>query len=336
MPNHPLSLGLLEIFVAGAMVGTCMLPLKSIRVWRWENTWLCFSFVSLLLVPIGFAVLTVPSLSDVYRSASPRSMGLTFVFGTGWGIAQVLFGISVVQLGMALAFAIIVGLGALIGTVVPLAVQNPNIFSSSRGVFVLLGTFLMLAGIAACCYAGRRRDRAHPSIGTGTNGSRFGLALAVISGLTAGMLNLSLAFGRGLVTAAEQHGAAPMFSSYAVWPIALAGGFVPNAAYSLLLLRRNHSWNLFARSGSDLILSALMGILWIGAVLIYTSAAYFVGVLGTSAGWALYQICMILVANASGILAGEWRGCDSISRGTLAFGLLFLIVATAVIAIAAA
>jgi multidrug transporter EmrE-like cation transporter len=60
----------------------------------------------------------------VYAALPASVFVAPLAFGAGWGIAQVLFGLSIARLGMALGYAIIVGLGALLGTLVPLFVKN--------------------------------------------------------------------------------------------------------------------------------------------------------------------------------------------------------------------
>src|SRR5438045_3487851 len=106
------------------MSGNCMLPMKFNRYWQWENTWLVFSVVSLVLLPWALALGFVDHIFEIYRSLSLLEFAVPFLFGAGWGIAQVLFGISVQRLGLGLAYAIIVGLGAMLGTLVPLVAQH--------------------------------------------------------------------------------------------------------------------------------------------------------------------------------------------------------------------
>jgi L-rhamnose-H+ transport protein len=76
-----------------------------------------------------------------------------------------------------------------------------------------------------------------------------------------------------------------------------------------------------------------MGVLWMGAVAIYGMSTAFLGALGTSAGWALFQIFMIMAANLSGVMTGEWRAAGSRTRGILWAGLSLLTVATVLISL---
>ena len=47
----------------------------------------------------------------------------------------------------------------------------------------------------------------------------------------------------------------------------------------------------------DVWFGCLMAVFWMGAVAIYGVASVYLGTLGTSVGWALFQIFMIMTAN---------------------------------------
>jgi L-rhamnose-proton symport protein (RhaT) len=70
------------------MSGHCMLPLKFNRRWKYENTWIVFSVVSLVLLPWALALGLVDHLFETYPSLSMFQIAVPFLFGIGWGIAQ--------------------------------------------------------------------------------------------------------------------------------------------------------------------------------------------------------------------------------------------------------
>lgn len=324
-------IGLALIFVAGISVGNCMLPMKYTKNWKWENTWLVFSLVSLVIIPWLLAWIAVPRPLAIYAEAGAGELAVPFLYGFGWGIAQVLFGLSIMRLGMALGYAIIIGLGAMGGTLVPLISQHPEVLRSSKGTLVLLGIAIMIGGIVACSIAGRQREKAQGASG-GQAGSSYavGVIVAVICGLMAPMINYSLAFGQSLAARAVAQGASAANANYAVWPISLIGGLVPNIIYSIYLLNRNHTWGAFRKWTPDLNLAAIMGLLWMGSVAIYGMAAGYIGTLGTSVGWGIYQVIMILAANLSGVLTGEWKSAGRGPVYVLSAGLGLLAMAVVV------
>jgi L-rhamnose-H+ transport protein len=331
--------GVVLALMGGVCVGNCMLPLKRIRTWTWECTWLIFSLVSLILVPCLIAYLEIPDWPSLYAALPLASWLPSFLLGAGWGVAQVLFGISVVRLGMSLAFTLIVGLGTIFGTLIPLVTLHRRELFSPNSAVLIVGCGIMCLGIGLSGMAGKMREyslHARPSTSRGPDASYLAaLTIAVVSGVLSSMLNLSLAFGGPIVQAALRGGADAARVSFAVWPVALAGGFIPNFAYTVWLLSRNRSWKLLGRGIHDALLSMLMGMLWIGAVAIYGVSTRYLGRLGDSAGWAIYQIAMVLTANIGGVIAGEWKGATRRSLIVLSCGVLVLIVATVTTALSA-
>ncbi len=324
-------LGLLLTLVAGLLSGNCMLPMKFARRWPWENTWLIFSIVSLLILPWALALALVHDVGAVYSALPTAVFFAPLGFGAGWGIAQVLFGLSIARLGLALGYAIIVGLGAVLGTLVPLFVKHREVAGTGRGALILSGVVIMVLGIAISARAGHRREGSGQRAGGGSYAAA--LMLALLCGLMAPMLNYAFAFGQGIAEEAVRQGTSPQSAGYAVWPIALLGGLIPNAGYSFWLLSRNRTWKNFRGAWHpDVWFGALMGVLWMGAFAIYGVSSVYLGTLGTSVGWALFQIFMIMTANLSGVLTGEWTGAPEGAKRGLWAGLGLLAIATAVIA----
>lgn len=329
-PN--LWIGLFLTLFAGILSGNCMLPMKFVKRWPWENTWLIFSLFSLVVLPWSLALLLVKDVGSVYSAVPAAGYLAPLLFGAGWGIAQVLFGLSISRLGMALGYAIIIGLGALFGTLVPLFVKNREVVGTGRGALILSGVTVMIVGIAAAAWAGRRREHSGTPA-TQKSGYVAALSLAVLCGIMAPMVNYAFAFGQSIAEEAVRQGTSPEAAGYAVWPIALFGGLIPNLAYSIYLLRRNGSWKFFRQPWlPDVWFGILMAVFWMGAVAIYGVASVYLGSLGTSVGWALFQIFMIITANLSGVLTGEWTGAPPAAKRALWTGLLLLAVATIIIA----
>ena len=318
MTSNMLGIGL--SITGGLLVGNCMLPLRRIRRWPWECSWLVFSVISLGVVPCLSAWFALPQWPAIYLSAGSSTLLPPFLLGMGWGVAQVLFGLAVVRLGMALGFTLVVGLGTIFGTLIPFFVHHESGGSSKGTLMLLSACALMVLGVVLSGWAGKLREP--PTAKSTSYGA--GLLIAVVAGVLSSMLNLSLSFGHALAQAALRSGAAPAVAVLAVWPIALAGGLLPNAGYSLYLLARHRTWNAFQPLSPDLFLSMLMGLLWITAVGVYGLATYQLGHMGDSAGWAIYQVTMVVTACAVGVLTGEWKSASRSSIFVFALGILAL------------
>jgi L-rhamnose-H+ transport protein len=276
--------------------------------------------------------LLVGHLALTYSNLSLSQFSVPIAFGAGWGIAQVLFGISVTRLGLGVAYSIIVGLGAVLGTLVPFFIEQRHAVSVATLRTLIVGVLVMVLGIALTAWGGHLREKSPNTIGSSIsrNGYLVSVMIAVLCGFMAPMLNYSFAFGQDIARQAVALGNPPALAAYSVWPIALAGGFVPNFLYSIHLLWRHQGLSAFRSPYPDLLWSTLMAVLWMGAFALYGMSATFLGALGTSAGWGLFQIFMITTAILSGVLTGEWKGSPVRARAYLGTGLMFLILATVV------
>jgi L-rhamnose-H+ transport protein len=237
-------------------------------------------------------------------------------------------------LGLGLAYAIIVGLGALLGTLVPLFIQHRSQVSAQALFEILAGVAVMIVGISLSTWGGQIQERAfhRDAESRPASGYLTAVLLAILCGVMAPMLNFSFAFGQDIAHQATLLGNSELHAAYAVWPVGLAGGFIPNIAYSLYLLRKNRSWSNFKPVSPEILLPVLMGVLWMGAVALYGMSAAYLGTLGTSIGWGLFQIFMIMTAILSGVLTGEWKKAPTSSRLLLVSGFACLAGATTLLA----
>jgi L-rhamnose-H+ transport protein len=332
--GHPLLQGVPLVMIAGFMSGCCMLPVKFVRSWKWENVWLVFSILSLVVIPWSLALAFVGRLFETYRALSAHQLAVPMLLGAGWGIAQILFGVSVKRLGLGIAYAIIVGLSAVLGTVVPFFVEQRALAKEQTLELIICGVLIMAIGIALTAWGGHINERAAaPVRDPGHRSYPLAIFLAVLCGLMAPMLNYSFAFGQDIAKVAVAFGNQPVRAAYAVWPVGLAGGLVPNLFYSAWLLVKNHTWSLFRSNLPDFFRSSLMGVLWMGAFAIYGMSATFLGALGTSVGWGLLQIFMILTAILAGVFTGEWRYASRSAKLLLSIGIAGLTIATVLLAV---
>ena len=80
--------GLALVLLAGITMGCNMVPMKWMKAWKWENFWLVYSIMALVVVPFALVFILLPGIGGVYASLSPRVMLLPFLYGLTWGIAQ--------------------------------------------------------------------------------------------------------------------------------------------------------------------------------------------------------------------------------------------------------
>lgn len=321
-------LGFSLLFLAGAMNGSFTLPMKFTRKWAWENTWAIWTIFALFVFPLLLAYSTVPQLSSAYAQAGAGIVLMVAACGAGWGIAQVLFGLAVEAIGIALTFSVVLGLSAAVGSLIPLVRLHPDKVVSSAGLAVISGVALVLIGVSICALAGLRREAALGAMRARTSIAK-GLVFCALSGLTAALMNLGLAFGSPILEAAQKNGAPKLWSSNAAFlPLMLAGG-VPNLAYCVYLMRKNNTRNRFreAGSGSHWFLAALMAISWFGSTILYGASTTTLGQLGTVLAWPLFMSLIVITAAICGAVTGEWKDAGSQPVRMMASGVGVLIAA---------
>ncbi len=87
-----LFIGLMLVFVSGAMAGSALTPIKFMRRYQFENYWVVHSLTGTVLIPWALAFATIPNLLDVYRQLPVTSLLLPPLFAFSWGIASTLGG----------------------------------------------------------------------------------------------------------------------------------------------------------------------------------------------------------------------------------------------------
>jgi L-rhamnose-H+ transport protein len=320
------------VLLAGGMNGSFATPMKRVRGWEWEHTWLLWSFMGMIVIPLAIALASVSDLFAVYRAAGPAPLMLTAFYGMLWGTGAVLFGLGVIRVGIALGFGIILGTASLFGAVIPLIELHRDRLFSRLGILTLVGAAIVSVGVAACARAGVLRDASAPAKAQAGSFS-VGLIICVLSGLGSTVMSVALNQAAPIYTAAESLGTSAAQSLNAVWPVLLAGGFAANAAYCGSLIIRGRSARRFGQSAAaNLALVAAMAVLWSGSNFVYGAGARTLGSLGLVLGWPIFMAAIVLTANAWGWLTGEWRGAGRAPVAWAVAGNFLLIVGISAIA----
>ena len=323
--------GFLLVLLAGVLQGTFVLPMTLVRGWKWEHTWATFSLLGMFIFNWLVVIALVPNIFAVYSAAPPRDLLILTLFGAGWGVGAVLFGLGMEKLGMALGYPIIMGLIASLGAVIPLLVFFPETLVTTRGLVLLGGTGLVILGIVLCSLGGSKRGSSK-SVSDSFVG---GLAIAIAAGVLSCLPNVGAAFGSNLTRVAEAMGIAPGAAANTVWALLFTLGFVVNFGYCgfLMIKRGTASEYCSVETKRNLGLSTMMALMWIGSFYLYGAGAARLGRWGVIAGWPLFISLSILVGNLWGFWRGEWRGAPLSARRWLSAGMVTLIVAVVIVAL---
>lgn len=323
---------LMLLLLAGGMNGSFATPMKRVRGWEWENTWLIWSFLGMIVIPLAVAAVTVPDLRAVYSAVGPLPFATIAVYGMLWGASAVLFGLGITRVGIALGFGIILGTSSSLGAIVPFVRLHRDRLFTTAGLLTLAGVGVILAGVVACARAGLLREAARTQE-RGEGSFTVGLLICVLSGIGSAFMSLALNEATPISRAAEALGTPASRSLNAVWPVLLGGGFAVNAAYcAFRLIRRSTLARFHDATAANLALVLVMAALWSGSNFVYGAGARALGPLGFVLGWPVFMAAIVLTANAWGLVTGEWRGAGGRTAAWAVAGSLLLVAGISVIA----
>ena len=261
MGSNPF-LGVLYHWIGGFASATNFIPFRAIKRWSWEIYWLIQGIAAWLIAPIVLAGLLVPDLFSVLHTAMamhPQSIYVAILFGMLWGVGGLTFGLAIRYLGIALGYAIALGLCTAFGTLVPPIFhgQLMTIAGERSGRIILLGIFICLVAVAVNGAAGLSKEREITIEEKAESGERdFSFLKGVLIAIGAGFMSSFFAFGLdagapiGAIAKAHliEKGRPEVFQNLPVLVVVLWGGFATNFVWSIILILRNRSLGQFAGS----------------------------------------------------------------------------------------
>jgi L-rhamnose-H+ transport protein len=326
-----LTLGFILVALAGGLQGSFFLPMTYTKNWKWEHSWLVFSFFAMLIINWLIATLLINGLGDVISRIPRNTFFIVLVSGTVWGLGTILFGKAMEQLGMALGYPVIMGISAVAGMVIPAVIFSPEVFLTLKGWVMLSGALISVTGISRCAKAAAGKTGAQAS---DKKLSGKWLTIGIISGFTSCLPNIGAAFSNDIKDIAVMMDNEDYLAANVVWCLFFTMGSLINVAYTLWLIKRGRSGGrLFHQSGVNWLLILAMSVMWISSLYIYGMGSFLLGNAGLIAGWPLLVILSILTGNLWGIYRGEWASATAYSRRMLKKGLLVLLVSVIIVAL---
>lgn len=339
MDNIDISLGISLGLLAGFMLGTFALPMKRIKNWHWEHTWIMYSFWGTIIFPLVMVIITVPNLWLVFAQTPSKVLLVVFTFGAAWGIANIAYGVGLKMVGLAMGTAIVLGLNNAIGAILPIILYSPQVLLKPIGIKIVVAVIIMITGVVFCAVAGLNSERpVEQKKNLNSKKDYFkGIVICLIAGVFGAMFNFALINGKPIEMIAINLGSNPLQSSNPIWVVALSGGFVVTLSYCIYLFvkRKNFSVFFLPKSGINWIFTLIMGLMWYGGVALYGMSVTRLGVLGASIGWPLIQSMAMASGSFWGIVTGEWRNYNKITLRNMIIGLGLLIGGIVIIGFAA-
>lgn len=250
-------LGIFFHWLGGFCSATNFIPFRRVRRWSWEIYWLIQGVAAWLIAPLLFAWIFVPHLGSILRESSTRSIEYAVLFGACWGVGGLAFGLSVRYLGVALGYAIALGLCTAFGTLIPPLYSGTirTILHVLSGQVILLGVLVCLLAVGINGFAGWCKEREVSAADKALTGEKEfsvtrGILVAVFAGVMSAFFAYGLAAGAPIADVADRYlvasGRLSVWRNLPVLIVVLWGGFLTNMIWSLYRIAHNHSARQFA------------------------------------------------------------------------------------------
>jgi len=249
-------IGVIYHWIGGFASATNFIPFRGIKRWSWEIYWLIQGFAAWIVAPIILASIFVPHLSSILHEAPSSSIFYAFLWGSLWGIGGLTFGLAIRYLGIALGYAIALGLCTAFGTLIPPIYDGSIkvIIHEPSGQIILLGVLVCLIAVSINGAAGLSKEKEftpEEKAEAGETDYSFGkgIAVAIFAGIMSAFFAFGLKAGAPIGAIAKRELLAnhrlDLWQNLPVLIVVLWGGFLTNFIWSAILILKNRSVKQF-------------------------------------------------------------------------------------------
>ncbi|MDA3926633.1 MAG: rhamnose/proton symporter RhaT [Kiritimatiellae bacterium] len=330
------------LFTLGGLAGAVFaLPFKGIKRWSYESYWLFYAIFGLIVFPWFLALVTVPNLMDVLKSAPLTVLGRCFGFGALWGLGGLTWGLMIRYLGIGLGLAIGCGLCSATGTLIPPIVTGhaADLVADAGALVVLLGVVCTLIGIAFVGLAGKSKEGELSEEAKKEAVAEFdfkkGMIVALFSGIASAGMNFGLQGGKVLEEAAVAGGTAVKWQGIPVLVVVLLGGFVVNVTWCLSQNIKNKSMGDYTNKDTpiraNIMFAGIAGIIWAMQFVFQKVGEPAMGKDLAYISFAIVMGSAIFFSSLVGVMTGEWKGVGSKTKRLLSSGVAVLLLSFCII-----
>lgn len=328
--------GIILAITAGLMLGLYALPEKYTKEFTFENTWSLFFMLTMFFVPIIASFALINDFSGVFGAIPNDVLVKMAMASILWGVGVMMWGKAINHIGLSLGFSLFIGTVILVGSILPFLVEGlppQNVF-----ITILGGIAVVLVGVIFNGKAGltRESDEAKADVENKQGSMLTGILIAVVGGLLATGFSYANAVGRPHIhEACQAAGNADWVTAVAVmFPIFISGGIVMTAYFAYQLSTKK-AWNKFKSPhfAKNFSLILVMAIFHYAASALFAFAAFKLGEIGNTVGYAIFNTACVATAIVSGIVTKEWINASSKAKNFLYLSLACMIGGIIIISI---
>jgi glucose uptake protein GlcU len=304
--------------LSGIFFGSWSVLLVKARDGKFENFFFVLVLVVMASVAISTLMLEGSEMFGQIGAADLRSIMWGLGGGACWGLATLSFGYALTLVGLALGYAIILGLAMFLGTSVSMFFMGglPAGVDPMAIIYAMVGVVVALVGTVLSSHAGHLRSKAASGLEHRRDFGK-GIPICILSGF------LSSFFALGFAGAHER---------LSTWPsiFLLVSGF---SLIQLLVLgmriRKGTGWRAFRDLRSNIVYPVVGGLIFGAAVIFHFASADRVGV---ALAYPLMMGIQMLSGNLwSFLVFKEWDEAPKNARAFQIFALAMLVTASVLI-----
>jgi L-rhamnose-H+ transport protein len=313
---------------AGFLNGSYTVPIKYARRWHMENNWLVFSLFSFLLTPWLMMYILDHRIFHLVGLLGRGTFYSLVIGGFILGIGMVMFAFSLRYLGIGISFLLSIAVNTVMATLVPLLFLIFTDMFVNFGLLQIGALGFFILAIIASLFVIKFRHRRLADTSSGYN--KMGAIIGIVSGTCTAAQGIFYT----LTILPTRDALLPITSSWVAnnipWLILFTAGFIPYAAYFLILSIKNKTVHLFfqAQNAVYYLMWFMVSLYYFLALVLFSQSSFLLGDLGSFIAWPLFMIFIVIASNFWGYVQGEWKNAcvKEISTGIISIAFLFIAI----------
>ncbi|MCF6765996.1 hypothetical protein L3V82_09440 [Thiotrichales bacterium 19S3-7] len=300
------TLGFLSVFLGGLLNGSFIIPARFIKHKNNEIIWLYHTIIGLVCIPWLLLLLIYPDSIYLYHSLTIYDLSFLGISGVIFGIGQICFFYAIDQIGIALSFAINLGIGLVLGSIFVIGYQS--MLLSYQGNLISIAIILILLSLSIS-YKLNQLHHSNLNKPTTNQKKQFGWILATLAGFASGLQNISF-----IVVANHSQSFSHTSNSYWYWPLFLSiaaipmfFGFLKRYQRKNITTNAKNTTQSYLSNSISLILILMMGLCFSGSLVLYSFGMNLFTNTETISGWPILMITIILTSQIWGLIFGELK-----------------------------
>lgn len=332
-----ISLGILYHLFGALAAASFYIPLRLVKNWKWEASWLINGIASWIIMPMVIAALLLPNVGAFFASIPSAIVLKTFIFGALWGLGGLTFGMTLRYLGLSVGYGVAIGVTLVIGTLLPPLLDGTlaTLVQNYKGLMALAGVVVAVMGIAITSLAGYLKEQKLGS-DNGELNIKKGVLIALFCGVTSAFMAFAINAAEPIQALALSAGVDPLYQIMPGYVIIMAGGFATNFVYCLYKAYQNKTFTSIKRNPShlwrNLALSAFAGVIWYMQFFFYGWGHVQMDALGLGfISWTFHMSMLVLCGGLWGFILKEWQGSGGKPLAYQVTGMLVIVLSTMMI-----